>query len=491
MGNLLSERDKLEEKELPETPRPTLKEKEDAYKALLDSVKSQNTRALEKIHADMLAELDRTTAASALSTSKYTLLAGAAAFSVSFLIANTLSRFVPAPLVAISWVGAPIMAGALHVITATPMAKQVMTRLWTSNAMGELNNNFKLRGSAWGDWWRGESDKLKYVSKDPAKTEKITIAERLKEEKPFLSLLGERYATEEAAYFTYTMNYTFKAIAAAILTSYLRGGTWASKGVEATLHGFCGALSGAEYLWLQQERRSTHPNAKQTAVPTQECYAAEAAALKSLREDLKKEITECRNQPNKDPKDKTESNLNKALHKNEKALLIADLRSKPLGTLRHDFLAQFSKAAWRDTLSETLGRILSLVPTTLVGELTRSWRASPDPYLMFLGHALPAVVLIAPPGFTARPLYSGAIRGLLQAFENSREKKTVATRAQNLQFVAGEDSEVVTVSSSASQEISFEDSDESVVVSVESDFDNSDDESWDGNPTDRDLHQGL
>lgn len=110
---------------------------------------------------------------------------------------------------------------------------------------------------------------------------------------------------------------------------------------------------------------------------------------------------------------------------------------------------------------------------------------------MFLGHALPAVVLIAPPGFTARPLYSGAIRGLLEAFESSREKKTVATRKQNLQSVADEDSEVVTSSISESQRISFEDSDESVVVSVESDFDDSDDESWDGNPTDRDLHQGL
>lgn len=491
VGKLIEARDKLEEKELPEIPRPTQKEKDEAYKVLLESVKSIQTRGLEKIHTDMLAELERTTGASLFSTSAYTLLAGASAFSVSFLIANTLSRFVPRPLIAISWVGAPSVAGTLHVITATPMAKQVMQRAWTSNAMGELNNHFKLRGSALRDWWRGESNEPKYASKDTTKTDKISITERLKEEKPFSSLFYDRYMTEELGYYSYSMNYTFKAIAAAGISHFLAGGSWASKGAEAAMHGLLGAFSGAEYLLAQQEQRSKHPNAKQSALPTRECFAAEAAALQSLRDDLQAKITAYRNQLNKDPKDKTESNLNKALRKTDKALIAATLRSGVLGTLRYEFWAQFSPEAIRDTLSEVLGRILSLVPTALVSELTKSWRASPDPLLMFLGHALPAVVLIAPPGFTARPFYSGVIRALLKAFETDTENKTVVTRAPDLKSIGEDDSEVETISSSASQRSSKENASESVIVDQPSEADDSDEEKWEGNPTERDLHQGL
>ena len=492
VGKLTEARDKLEEKELPEIPRPTHKEKDDAYKVLLESVKSVQTRGLEKIHADILAELDRTTNSSPVS--KYTLLAGASAFSVSFLIINTLSRFVPAPLIAISWVGAPILAGTLHVITATPVAKQVMTRVWTSNAMGELNNHFKLRGSALRDWWCGESNEPKYASKDPTKTGKISITERLKEEKPFSSLLRDRYMTEEIGYYSYTMNYTFKAIAATGISDLLASGTWGSKGVEAAMHGLLGSFSGAEYLLAQQEQRSKHPNAKQSAVPTRECYAAEATALQSLRDDLQAKISEHRNHLNKDPKDKTESNLNKALRKTDKALIAATLRSGVLGTLRYEWWAQFSPEAIRDTVSEILGRIVSLVPTTLVSEFTRSWRASPDPLLMFLGHALPAVVLIAPPGFTARPIYSGVIRALLKAFEADTVKKTVVTLAQDLKYLGEDDSEVSAPSSSTSQRSSEESALESVIVSKPDDSDDSDDSDegkWDGNPTKRDMHQGM
>jgi hypothetical protein len=487
-AKLIEAREKLEKKELPQDTPLSPKEIEEAYKALLDGVKSDITRALEKVHTDLLADLERTTNASHFSTIGYQALAGAAAFSVSFFISNTAFRFVPAPLVWIAWIGAPVVAGTLHVITATPMAKQVMTRAWTSNALAELNNNFKLRGSSWGDWWRGESNVPKYVSKDPAKAEKITIAERLKEEKPFLSLLGERYRTEEAAYFAYTMNYLFKAVAASSISYYLAGGSWAAKGVEAAMHGMLGAFSGAEYLMLQQEGRSKHPNAKQAAVPTRECYAAEAAALDSLRTDLQNKLTVCRNQKDKDPNDKTERNLAKALRKTEKALIVATLRSGKAGTFRYEWGAQFSQAAWRDTLSESLGRILSLLPTDVVGEFTRPWRASPDPLLMFLGHALPAVALIAPPGFTARPVYSGAIRGLLQAFDNGREKKTVVTRPPALQFKETEDSSVGSIDSSASRRSSDEDI-ESVVVGTEDGSDDESDDAWEGNPTDRDLHQ--
>lgn len=491
VDKLTEARDKLEEKELPEKPRPTRKEKEEAYKALLESVKSVQTRGLEKIHADMLAELDDTTSSDPFSTRVFTLLAGAAGFSVSFLSPNTLSRFVPAPLIPISWVFAPILAGGMHVIFATPMVKQVMTRAWTSNAMAELNNNFDLRGSQLQDWWFGELDEPKYASKDPDKPDKISITERLKEEKPFWDLYDDRYTTEEVGYFSYTMNYTFKAIAASCISNYLAGGTLVGKGAEAVMHGLWGALSGAEYLLIQQELRSKHPKAVQTAVPTRQCFAAQAVSLQSLRDDLQAKITECRDQHKKDPKDKTESNLNKALRKTDKALIAATLRSGVLGTFRYEWWAQFSPEARRDTLSEALGRILSLLPTTVISEFTRSWRASPDPLLMFLGHTLPAVALIRSPGFTARPMYCGVIRALLKAFETDRDNKTVVTRAPDLKSVGEDDSVIGTISSSASQRSSEEQASESAIVGQSSEEDDSDEERWEGNPTERDLHQGL
>jgi hypothetical protein len=47
-------------------------------------------------------------------------------------------------------------------------------------------------------------------------------------------------------------------------------------------------------------------------------------------------------------------------------------------------------------------------------------RKSRDPLDMFLGHAIPAVLLIFPPGFSCRALYSGLIRALIQQGVNGQ-----------------------------------------------------------------------
>lgn len=492
ISKLIEKREKMEQKVLPDALIAPPKQQEADRKALIDGLKSKKTLNLEDIHRTLLEQRKLTVDAQSTWNIATDLAAGAAGFSVSFLISNTLWRLLPlGPYTVIGAVGAPILAGFLHHATATPVVKQVLARNWTSTSMTDLSNNFKLRGASWSDWWHSESDMRKYDSKDPTHIGKLTIAERLAEEPGFGSLLGKRYEDEEAAYFFYTMNYWCKAAAAAALSTYLATQSFPSKLVEASLHGICGMCSGAEYVLSQQHARSQRTRAEAKVVPTREIFAAEAAALQSLKDDIENELQQRKAMGAADPNDQTKRMLTKELNKVSKLLAIATLKAKPAGILRHEFSAQFVPGdALADTAAESLGRMLSLVPASIANELLGSWRASPDPLYMFLGHAIPQLFLIAPPGFTARPVYIGAIRGLIQAFMNGSARKAAETRraAQARHDEADQSTEVSTPRSSIDQSTQSEEA--SAIVSAADSIDEDSGEVWHGNPTKRDEEGG-
>lgn len=499
IAKLLERRGKLEGKVIAAVDAKSPKQLEEEYQAFVISCKSVQTRGLEQIHKDALAKLEAKVNASPGWANAWTMAAGAAGFGVSFFLSNTFWRLVP--LGSHTWIGvigAPITGGLFHVIFATPMVKQIMTRTWTSNSMSALNNNFKLKGAYLGDQRRGELDVRKYDSKDPNRTEKLTIGERLAEEAPFRGMFAARYTDEEAGYYFYTLNYCFKALAAGCMSSYFASGTMESKLLEAGLHGILGFCSGAEYVASQQHARSERPNAKVSVVPTREVFAHEARALQSLRDDLNAKLEACRANADPDPKDPTQRMLTKAIRRTDKALMIASLKSRPAGILRHEFWAQFSPEAWEDTLSEVLGRIVSLSPTAVLAEFLSSWRKSPDPLLMFLGHALPAVLLIMPPGFTSRPLYSGAIRALMQSFHEEKARKAqtvskpVVPKPDDDSLVSTVDGNQESTQESQRSRVSrtSRDLDESVVVSEADDQPDDSDDAWHGNPTKRDEDGG-
>jgi hypothetical protein len=428
---------------------------------LLNDCKSEKTHALDKKYDDMVKELIEQNEKSNFTRAKIA-AAGTSGFGVSFLFGNTLSRvFDMSPYIP------PFISGFLHVVTATPVAKSIMPSNWTSPALSELNNNFKLRGDSWGDSWRGQTKVKKYLSKNTDHQGKITIEERLKEEKGFLDLFGARYKDEEASYYFYTLNYCFKAIGAALVSNALGTATLAYRITETTLHGICGAFSGAEYLVFQQFARSNREESKNTPTLTRKIFAAKADALRSLQKDVENTIKEYDSDPAHDESDPIHRLLIKASSKVSEDLRIATRQASMLGLLKHEFMTQFAHGNRLDTIAEILGRILSLIPTSLVNDLAASWRKSSDPSLVFAAHTLSAIALIAPLGFTCRPLYAGMIRACLQAMCNIYENKTVP--------------------------VDDEDSDSSV-GSADSDDDWLEeyfDTGWHGNPTERDENAGL
>ncbi len=398
-------------------------------KAVIERCKSLQTVVLEESYTKKLTEQQKLVGETNSYVLKWDALAGSLAFSSSFLIGNTLGRYLPSS--ATRYVP-PIVSGLLHTIAAAPVAKNVMARTWTASSLAELNNYFKLAGAQMGAWIGGTTEQRKYDPKDPTQAGKLTITEKRQEEKKsFGELSGNRYQDEEAAYWCYTLNYSIKAAACAVAAQFLSQGTEAARGIEAGLHAWAGAISGAEYIMTQQQLRSARPNAKPVAVPTREIFVAQAAYLKSLRDDLNTVIAGTRTVTGMDLTDANMRVLRRESHRLEQERLIAEGKSEWAGIARHEFIAQFQGDAKWDTLSEALGRIITLIPVTAVNELTAHMRKSPDPLTMFLGHFLPSVVLIA--GFTTRPWVCGAIRAGIQAFMTSREQpdaqpgQTVAT----------------------------------------------------------------
>ena len=224
---------------------------------------------------------------------------------------------------------------------------------------------------------------------------------------------------------------------------------------------------------FQQFARSNREGSENKPTLTRKIFAAKAEALRSLQADLENLIKKYDNDPDHDESDPIHRLLMKASSKVSEDLRIATRQASMLGLLKHEFLTQFAHGNRLDTIAEILGRILSLMPTAAVNDLTAEWRKSSDPMLVFAAHTLSAIVLIAPPGFTFRPLYVGMIRACLQAMCNIYENKT-----------APEDK---------TAPVDDED-DDSLVGSADSNEDWLDeyfDTGWHGNPTARDETAGL
>ena len=224
---------------------------------------------------------------------------------------------------------------------------------------------------------------------------------------------------------------------------------------------------------FQQFARSNREGSKNTPTLTRKIFAAKAEALRSLQADVEKTIENYDSDPAHDASDPIHRLLIKASSKVNEDLRIATRQASMFGLLKHEFMTQFAHGNRLDTIAEILGRILSLMPSAAVNQLTTAWRKSSDPWLVFAAHTLSAIALIAPPGFTFRPLYVGMIRACLQAMCNIYENKTAP------------ENKTATV----------DDHDEdSSVGSVNSDDDWLDeyfDTRWYGNPTERDEHAGL
>ena len=450
-------------------------------KKFLENCKSEKTRALDKKFDDMVKELTEQNEQSNWTRAKIG-VAGSLGFGVSFFFGNGLPRvFDMSPYIP------PFISGFLHVVTATPVVKAMTPTTWSSPALAELNNNFKLRGDSWGDYWRqkikGDSQGAQYPS--TKHKGKITIEERLNEETGFWSLLGPRYKDEEASYYFYTLNYCIKAIGAALVSKALLTTSLAYKITEGVLHSICGALSGAEYLIFQQVARSNREDSKYTPTLTRKIFAAKADALRSLQKDLENTIEKYDSDPAHDESDPIHRLLIKASNKVGEDLRIATRQASMLGLLKHEFMTQFAHGNRLDTIAEILGRTLSLMPTAVVNDLTAEWRKSSDPLLVWAAHTLSGIALIMPPGFTARPLYVGFFRACLQAMCNMYENKT-ATEEK----AAPEDK---TAPEEKTAPVDDED-DDSLVGSADSSDDWIDeffDTAWHGNPTERDENAGL
>jgi hypothetical protein len=306
------------------------------------------------------------------------------------------------------------ITGTLHVIAAGPVAKSIMPNMWSSPVLAELNNNFKLRGASWGEQWQGQASEKKYLSKYPEHPGKISIEQRLEEEQSLNNLLAARYKDEEASYFFFTMNYLLKAMGAAMVSKAFSTGTQTYKLIEATLHGVCGNLSGASYLFSQQAARSERNQSTNILTPTRKIFSAKAEELQSLLDDIENNLKKSESNPRHDTRDLTHHLLIKAQQQVQNELKIATLQASWLGLLRHELSINFAHGSRLDTIAEIVGRSISLLPLSIINEVTSNWRNSSDPWLVFIGHALPAAILTMPPGLTARPLYIGAIRSALQ-----------------------------------------------------------------------------
>jgi hypothetical protein len=267
-----------------------------------------------------------------------------------------------------------------------------------------------------------------------------------------------------------------------------------------------GWFSGAQTVAGIQFARSQVPDAEESVIPNREIHAAHAAMLESLLKNLEDAYGKLRTQTPSAAGNSEQRDLLKAIRRTQKSLHEAETKSGYGGTFWFEFLAQFKTVDARaDAAAEALGRALSVMPAAALSNYLAMWRVSGNPVLTFAGHALPALLLITPPGWTMRPIYAGFFRALFQMVINEASPKantaghtattttattstTAATVLDNLHdsIVDGSDS-----SSDLGSEFSDRDkADESVIVTISerdqvSDDDGSDDERWFGNPTAR------
>ncbi len=419
LGSLIIEREKQEAIALPKTHTPPAAQ----HEPLLERVKSKETHRLEDIFKQERSNHEREFESS-WSAWAQQMLAGPLAFGASFFVGNSIAR---AGFPGAGFVGS-LVSGALHVVPAGPILKQTLAKSWTAPGLAEFNNYMKLQGASWGDWWRGEKAVKKYQSKNPSETERLTISDRLKQERSFNSILWDRFITEEVPYFSYTINYGIKALGMALGAPYFAAGSAGSIAAEWGAHSVAGFASGAQTVLGIQFMRSLNPQAKEVITPSRKVFEAEADMLDSLLADLKVALEDIENNPPADPDGTTKKELLKAIHKTQKAAAAARTKSEFLGILKYEFMEAFATPDARaDTISEMLGRIISVMPIATVSLLLAEWRKSGNPWQAFAAHAIPALVLMTPTlGWTLRPLYAGFIRALAQMCINGSAKHMAA-----------------------------------------------------------------
>ena len=155
----------------------------------------------------------------------------------------------------------------------------------------------------------------------------------------------------------------------------------------------------------------------------------EATHLRSLAIDLAKAID---SQEYKNDR-KTKHALVRLYRQTNKAAHIAERKSTFLGTLKQELMDSLKDAPSRlDMTAEALGRFVSLMFVAGMTQVTDEFRKSTDPGIRCLGYVIPAIDLIAPPGWAFRGLYTGYIRAALQmAYEiNKSDEKNPTIKNQ-------------------------------------------------------------
>ncbi len=414
-------------------------------------------------------------------SSRWNLLGGALAFSSSFLLTNTATRLMGLSSAVPPWVGlvfAPVVAGTLHTVVATPTAKQFMLRTWKSPVMAEMNNYFRLMGAYWHDQHENKLHEKKYASKNPDNDNPLTIEERLKEERAFSSIFSDRYRLEEHPYLSYAVLYSLKGILQTVIFNSIHPSASTAITIDTITHAIAGFCSGAIYLDVQQSRRSQLPGNTVDVNPTREIYQAQTEWLTSLRSDLQKMIAELEAVNKVDPRLRE---LSIKLHKTEVELLTAAAKTGRFTAWLHDFKAQFKPEVLADTLADIAGRIVSLYPTAVVNHFCASLRKSSNPFLVMLSYILPAVSLIVIPGFQARGIYGGIIRACIQSVYGAGAASDKKEKAEHHHVKSDEEDDSVFISISESD--SETDSEEEIQKNIRQAKNN---DQWVGQPLKRD-----
>jgi hypothetical protein len=503
----------IEELASPSDELSSVKKKKEKYDEIIQKYQSDQTINLNTAYQQKKAAYEHSVLKTC-GTNTMSLMAGFVANFSSFFWGNTLSRYAAASLpTAASYMGGAL-SGLLHVVLGGPVLKTVSAASWNAPALVEFNTYWKVAGSLWGDRfraalgklgidrWVDENYKKKYLSADPDKPDYIDIEQRWQETRGFWPLFKARYRSEEAAYFSYAMNFTFKAGMAAGMAELMATKSGASRAIEWILHSVMGWFSGAQTVAGIQLARSQVPGAKEAVSPSREVHAAHAAMLQSLLGDLQNAYRKLRTQSPPTTDARTERELLKAIRRTQKSLDEANTKSHLGGTFWFEFLAQFKTPdAAADAAAEVLGRALSVMPSAALSNYLASWRVSGNPALVFAGHMLPALLLISPPGWTARPLYAGFFRALFQMVINETSPKVNAVSKTTTTAVPDDLHDSIVDGSESSSYLGDEfaesgegdtkvEADESVIVSVSdgeqtSDDEDSDDEAWKGRPTRR------
>ncbi len=483
LGNLAEELQALSS-EKPDIPAPA----NDIHNStlLLEKVKSEKTRGLEGEYNAALLEYKKELDSYSVTWLKSIagkIFTGPLAFLVSFGTSNFINRLAPpAHQRWISYSISPMWAAVFHGLFAGPIANQCLSRMWTSPILGEMTNYFRLLGNYGAARWKGELDKEKFKSKKPENAEKLTIEGRWAEERSVFKITPERIKTEETGFFAFSLNYILKSIGPTVTPTVFAPASLITRGYDVAAHTVAGTMASIENVFIQQYLRCLDPKAEEKILPTREISGKEAAKLKSLEFDLRNAINseQYKNDPN------AQHVLARLLHQTSKAAVVAERKSKFLGTLRHELMESLKDGPSRlNMTSEILGRYISLMFVSGMAQVAAELRHSTNPGLRFLGHMIPAIDLIAPPGWAFRGLYSGYILTLLHmVYEINKSDEKKPDTVTRIPTIAQNAMDGTIQSAEKSDTENFADDDNSIIIEMTESTDDLED--WDGNPLSRD-----